>query len=96
MSEWIHYDFKHECETCGNLPTVDDTRLCDPCCFGDADTLWDWVYTVLEDLSSYSKREKRLMREWIEDELEDMEDYGLELEPDLNEQLQRLYNSIGV
>lgn len=27
-----------ECMVCGETPTVDDTELCGPCCFGEADT----------------------------------------------------------
>ena len=29
------------CSACGNLPTVANTGLCGPCCFGEADAL-DW------------------------------------------------------
>ena len=29
------------CSACGSLPTVADTGLCGPCCFGEADAL-DW------------------------------------------------------
>lgn len=27
------------CEVCGQVPTVGDTGLCGPCCFGEADTM---------------------------------------------------------
>ena len=31
-------DWATPCSSCGNIPTVHPTRLCGPCCFGDAST----------------------------------------------------------
>lgn len=28
-----------ECEVCGMVPTVGETQLCGPCCFGEAETI---------------------------------------------------------
>lgn len=28
-----------ECENCSQVPTVGDTGLCGPCCFGEADCI---------------------------------------------------------
>ena len=28
-----------ECKVCGAVPTVGDTGLCGPCCFGEAETI---------------------------------------------------------
>lgn len=32
-------NWKVPCEVCDQKPTVGDTKLCGPCCFGEADTL---------------------------------------------------------
>ena len=34
-------NWKVKCQICDAKPTVDDTRLCGPCCFGKADMI-DW------------------------------------------------------
>jgi len=31
-------NWEGKCELCGDGPTVGDTGLCGPCCFGEADT----------------------------------------------------------
>lgn len=31
-------DWQTKCENCGETPTVHPTKLCGPCCFGEADT----------------------------------------------------------
>lgn len=31
-------DWVRGCQNCGATPTVHPTRLCGPCCFGEADT----------------------------------------------------------
>ena len=32
------------CINCGQMPTVEDTDLCGPCCFGETDSMWDWLW----------------------------------------------------
>lgn len=31
-------NYDQECDLCGEKPTVGETGLCGPCCFGEADT----------------------------------------------------------
>jgi len=40
------------CMNCGQMPTIDDTDLCGPCCYGEADSLWDWLW---EDWTGFRK-----------------------------------------
>jgi ribosomal protein L37E len=32
------HNYKVKCIVCGQKPTVANTRLCGPCCFGEAET----------------------------------------------------------
>lgn len=34
-------DWYTRCQSCGQVPTVHPTKLCGPCCFGDASTTGD-------------------------------------------------------
>ena len=42
---WRLYDFSSRCESCENdaLPAQKITGLCDPCCFGEAESYWEWI-----------------------------------------------------
>lgn len=44
----IFYDFKHVCINCGQRPTIDKTGLCGPCCFGEAESMYDWLWDNID------------------------------------------------
>ena len=43
---WKDYNFSGECEVCESdeQPPRSDTGMCDPCTFGEADSIWDWCF----------------------------------------------------
>lgn len=38
-----HYTFRYDCDSCGNTPVLKDVTLCSVCCFGEADSMWEWL-----------------------------------------------------
>lgn len=51
------------CINCGQMPTVEDTELCGPCCFGEADSIWDWLWEDWKGCKKASKYASKLLKE---------------------------------
>lgn len=54
-----HYTFKEPCISCGGVPSYNGHLMCDPCCVGEASTLWDWLDT------EWIGEERKLAQEYI-------------------------------
>lgn len=70
------------CESCGQMPIVADTGLCGPCCFGEADSMYDWVW---EDWHG-----NRRAGWYAFHLLQEAREYGMRYEPDLEKRLKQL------
>lgn len=67
------------CMNCGQIPTIDDTDLCGPCCYGEADSMWDWLW---EDWTGCRKAG------WYAFSLlKEAREAGLRYEPDIQKRL---------
>lgn len=79
--EKINYHFS-PCINCGQMPTIEDTELCGPCCFGEADSMWDWLWEDWKGCKKASKYASRLLKK--------VKEAGLRYEPDIEARLKEI------
>lgn len=78
------YTFKQECEVCGNKPVLKDLGMCSVCTFGEADSLWEWLYEHWEGKELYHAQQylKQMQRELVE--------AGMDFAPEINTRVRQL------
>lgn len=61
------YTFKHACDSCDQRPVIKGTGLCAVCTFGEADSMWEWLW------DDVVKVERKQAKRFIIDFLQEVE-----------------------
>ena len=70
------------CINCGQMPTIDETGLCGPCCYGEADSMYDWLWDKDVNWKNNKKAAKHAL--YL---LDDCAKHGLRFAPEIEDRL---------
>lgn len=65
------YTFRYECDSCGTKPVLKSVGLCSVCCFGEADSMWEWLDDNVVNI------ERKAAQKFLDQQILEMGDAGM-------------------
>lgn len=83
------YTFRYDCEVCGITPVLKDMGMCSVCTYGEADSVWEWVY------QRWSGKELKPAQQYLRKMKSDLAKSNMEFSPELDSRVNKILSLKG-
>lgn len=71
------YTFRGTCDVCGGKPVLQDLGMCAVCTFGEADSMWEWLYERWEG------KELVQAQKYLRQQQRELSQYNMSFSPEI-------------